>query len=244
MKSSLTLILAFVALVAFGQTANVPTNIRATNTLDGLADGGLGTSELLYGIPMAPGDIIGDEFLNENWRKSVVTLSGNGKKVEGYNCRYNIVSNELYFQSRTGEVRAVKGSKIKSFTLVDGNTDMVSEFVNANKFLIDGAPLDGFVQVIVDGKTPLYKYTEMEVIKPNYRPEFDMGSKDTKLVKKSTYYRAEGANLIKLNVSGKKKLAKSLGDQQSKMNTYTESFDSFDPGNEIHLADFFRYLNK
>ena len=71
-----------------------------------------------------------------------------------------------------------------------------------------------------------------------------MGSRDTKLVKKSTYYRADGINLIKLNVKNKKKFSKAFGDHQSKVQAYIQSFQSFDPYNEFQLAELFRFLNQ
>jgi hypothetical protein len=245
MKFCSIVLLTLSSAAAFGQLAtNLPANVRATNTLDGLKDGGLTNSEILYGIPMAPGDIIGDEFLNENWDKSVVNMKDSDKKIEGYRCRYNLASNELFFQTQTGEMRGLKGSKVKSFSLTDGNTGKVSEFISAGKFLDDGVPLDGFVEVLVDGKSVLYKRSEIDVIKPNYRQEFDMGSRDTKIVKKSAYYRADGANLVKLNVKNKKKFARAFGDQQSRIQNYMASSESFDPDNELQLIELFRFLNQ
>lgn len=245
MKIAVVTILTFSSIAAFSQTAtNLPSNVRAANTLDGLKDGGLTNSEILYGIPMAPGDIIGDEFFNETWDVSIVQLKDSEKKIEGYRCRFNLASNELFFQTSTGETRALKGNKVKSFSLTDSKTGKISVFVNAGKFLHDGAPLDGFVEVLADGKSGLYKRAEVDVIKPNYRQEFDMGSRDTKLIKKSSYYRNEGVNLIKLNVKNKKKFAKAFGADQSRVQAYVSSSPSFDPGNEFQLVELFRFLNQ
>jgi hypothetical protein len=245
MKLFYVLALTWLSFAANGQMAtSLPSNVRATNTLDGLKDGGLTNSEILYGMPMAPGDIIGDEFLNENWDKSEVSMKDSDKKIQDFPCRYNLATNELFFQTQTGEVRALKGSKVKSFSLTDGKTGKVSEFVSAGKFLEDGAPLDGFVEVLVDGKSGLYKRYQINVIKPNYRQEFDMGSRDTKLVKKSTYFRADGINLVKLNVKSKKKFPRAFGDQQSKVQMYVNASESFDPGNEFQLMELFRFLNQ
>lgn len=245
MRLLYALTLTSLSLTAFGQMAtSLPANIRATNTLDRLNDGGISSNEILYGIPLAPGDIIGDEFMNENWDKSSVSLKDSGKKIQGFRCRYNLVSDELYFQTNTGEVRALKGSKIKSFTLTNGNTGIDSEFINAGKFLEDGVPLDGFLEVLIDGPSALYKRTEINVIKPTYRQELDMGSRDTKLVKRSAYYRVDGVNLVKLNVKNKKKFVRAFGDQQSKVASYMDASSSFNPGNEFQLIELFRFLNQ
>jgi hypothetical protein len=118
----------------------------------------------------------------------------------------------------------------------------VSRFINANKFLADGSPLEGFVEVLVEGATPLYKRTEIAVIKPNYRQEFDMGSKDTKLIKKRAFFTAKGHDLLKLNTNNTKKLKRSLNEHQSKIDAFTSSAE-FDPDKEDDLIQLFQYLN-
>ena len=169
MKISILWFLLF-ALISLGYTQSVvPNNIRAANTLDRLVDlDGLSNADMLYGIPLPEGKVIGDTYLDVQWKAASILLYDKNKLIEGFPVRYDIHLNELEIKAKNG-VKVLKGDKVKSFVWMDSLTNSPVYFVNAKEFQNeDNVTLSGFFQVLTDGALPLFKKTRVSFKKADY----------------------------------------------------------------------------
>ncbi len=85
--------------IIFAQVA-MPNNLRAASTIDRISGfQGKTAPDFLYGIPYPPGKVIGDTYLDANWKNSIIQLYENDKIIEGYQTRYDIQLNEIEVKS-------------------------------------------------------------------------------------------------------------------------------------------------
>jgi len=196
--------------------AVVPNNIRAMSTLERLHDSDrLWNTDILYGIPLPEGKVIGDTYYDTNWRNCTILLYENGKLIEGYQARYDIQSDELEVKAKNG-IKVLKGNKVKSFVWADSITRVPAYFVNAKDFKTeDNVALTGFFQVLTDGSFPLLKKTAIDIKKANYNIQFNVGSTDDKILKKNKFYAINKTQVIELPSSKKKLLPLFAGDAET-----------------------------
>lgn len=170
---------------SFAQQAStvVPSNVRATNTIERLTDSnGLGTNEMLYGIPLPEGKVIGDTYLYPEWKRSAILLYEGNKLLEGYPIRYDIKADELDVKTPSS-VKVLAGKNIKSFIWIDSVSTVPNYFINAREYKLDGVSLAGFFEVLVNGNTPLFKKTRVTIKKADYNVQLSIGSRDDKILK-------------------------------------------------------------
>ena len=199
-----TLLVLITALEGQAQ-AVVPANIRATNTLEKLFDyNGIDEGDILYGIPLPEGKVLGDTYLDTHWRNSHVLLYENDKLIEGFPMRYDIHLDELEFKGKNG-IKALAGSKVKSFVLADSITRTPAYFINGKAFRNEsGVPFTGFFQVLTDGSVPLLKKTYIDIKKADYNVALNVGNPDDKILKKNNFYVLKENRVIELPTSRKK----------------------------------------
>jgi hypothetical protein len=227
--------------VAHGQSSAIPTNIRASYSMGSLSDGNaLGTSEVLYGVPAPEGKVVGDTYLSTYWRKSAVQLYKDDKLIEGYDTRYDIRSDVLDVKTTAG-VKVLEGKRIRSFSWKDSSRVDPVFFVNAHDYKMQGAPMTGFFEVLVDGPAPLFKYTTLHIKKADYNVSFDVGSRDDKILKQSTYYMGQGKSVVELDVP-KKKLLALFGDKATEMDKYIDDSE-VSLKKEVDLVKLFQHYN-
>jgi hypothetical protein len=205
--------------------AVVPPNVRATHTLDRLRESReFNTADLLYGIPLPEGTTIGDTYLDAHWKTSSILLYENEKLIEGFPIRYDIKADEMEVKSKKG-IKVLKGSKIKSFVWVDSVTKAPDFFVNAKDFKNESnVPYSGFFQVLTEGSLPLFKKTEIDIKKADYNIQFNVGSQDDKILKKSEFYALKDNQVIELP-SSRKKLVALFGDKSEAMEVFIKEND-------------------
>jgi len=69
----------------------LPDQIRIRQTLDGLSDlGGLSQNDMLYGIDIEPGRLLGDYYLDSKWNKASLLLYESDRMIDGYYVKYDI----------------------------------------------------------------------------------------------------------------------------------------------------------
>lgn len=223
------------------QTSAIPNNIRASYTMESLSDAtALGKNEILYGVPAPAGKVIGDTYLSTHWRKSVIQLYKDDKVVEGYDVRYDIQADALDVKTTAG-VKVLDGKRIRSFSWQDSSRLEPVFFVNAHDYKLNGVPVAGFFEVLVDGSAPLFKRTELYVKKANYNVSFDVGSRDDKILKQSSYYMGDGQRVAEVG-STKKKIIALFGDKADVMEKYIDD-NSLSPKKEMDLVRVFQYYN-
>jgi hypothetical protein len=185
--------------------AVVPANIRATNTLEKLFDyNGIDEGDILYGIPLPPGKVVGDTYLDTQWRNSNVMLYEQEKLIEGFPMRYDIHQDELEFKAKNG-IKVLAGDKVKSFVWADSITRTPAYFISGKAFRnVDDVPFTGFFQVLAEGSVPLLKKTYIDIKKADYNVALNVGSPDDKILKKNKFYVLKENRLVELPGSRKK----------------------------------------
>jgi hypothetical protein len=197
------------------------------------------TTDFFNGRPYVkpPSNVIGDINFNEEWRPASVTLyTDESKKIDGLLAKYNIYFNELDFNTTDG-VKALEGEKIKTFSIMDSS---LHNFINAKHFEKGNPPVVGFLEVIVVGEMPLYKFHYILVKNPDYSAVLNAGSRDTRLFKKHTFYTAKGNTLFE--IKGKKKMLLLFGEKASNVDQFIK-INHLSIGEQWDLIKIFRFSN-
>jgi hypothetical protein len=228
-------------IAAYSQAA-MPDNLRAASTLDRLTNfQGNNTPDMLYGIPMPPGKVIGDTYLSTDWKIATVLLYADNKIIEGFPTRYDIGTNELEFNAKNG-VKALSGEKVKSFVWIDSQTNTPSYFVNAKEFKnIDNVPFIGFFQILSDGTLPLMKRTKITVKKADYNAALNVGSPDDKILKSEELCYSKENKVFKMPGSNKKAVPV-FGDKAAEIKKFIDE-NSLSVGKEEDLIKIFDHFN-
>lgn len=240
-KISVVCILALLSVTSYSQTDSaLPTQIRAAQTMDNINE--LSSGEVLYGIPQPEGKVIGDTYLNTNWLQTTILLYEKDKLLEGYPVRYDIGLDELEIKGKKG-VKVLGGNKVKSFVMIDSITQKPNYYINAKEFRNeDNVKLIGFFQVLADGSKPLFKKTSIKVKKGDYNVQFDVGSRDDKLLRKYDYFTTDGERVTELP-SSNKKLFPFFGDKSKEIEEFVNT-NKLSAKNEQHLQKIFEYYNQ
>lgn len=201
-------IFLFVLAMESNAQAVVPPNIRATNTLEKLFDyNGIDEGDILYGIPLPEGKVVGDTYLDTHWKKANVMLYEKEALIEGFPMRYDMRLDELEFKGKNG-IKVLAGNKVKSFVWADSISRSPSYFINGKAFRNeDDVPFTGFFEVLTEGSVPLLKKTNVDIKKANYNLALNVGSPDDKILKKNKYYVLMENRLVELPGSRKKFLS-------------------------------------
>src|SRR5689334_8425733 len=126
----LIIVLLIACQYSFSQTA-VPTQIRAKMTLEGLGNG-LSKGDLLYGVPLPPGNVIGDAYLNKTWNPAKIFMYG-GKVIDGFAVRYDIKNEVLEIKARNG-IKILETRLIQTLVWADSTSGEQTFFVNAAEY--------------------------------------------------------------------------------------------------------------
>lgn len=206
------LVLVFVMLMAHDiYCQQVPSSSYITQrSLTSLAASGTKGGEFLFGIgPTYPGTE-GSFYLNLNWNKSSFTLKKNEKEIQGFHAKYDLRNSVLEILTTT-DIKVVDITKVLNLTWIDSITSKPQFFINAEQFTINETKLLGFLEILVDGKTSLFKHTSIFVQPPNYNVALNSGSKNNIIKKKEKYYLSMDRVTL-VEIKGKKSLMKELGD--------------------------------
>ncbi len=225
--------------------AVVPPNIRATNTLEKLFDyNGIDEGDILYGIPLPEGKVVGDTYMDTHWRMANVMLYDKEKLIEGFPMRYDIHLDELEFRGKNG-IKVLAGSKVKSFVWADSITRTPAYFINGKSFRNeDDVPFTGFFEVLEEGSVPLLKKTYISVRKADYNVAMNVGSRDDKILKKSKFYVLKQTRIIELPKSRKKFLAL-FNDKSSQLEAFIKENNllTYIEQDLEMILDYFNSLN-
>jgi hypothetical protein len=218
----------------------VPTNIRAANTLQELGNN-ITPNEIMYGIPLPPKEVIGDSYLVNQWRVSNILLYENNTLLKNYPTRYDLLRRELEVKSKSG-VRVLEDHKVKSFSLLDSVSQTPVYFVNGRDYRDESnTPFSGFFEVMADGKVPLLRQTVAKIKKANYTVQFDVGSRDDKIIKTNNVYYVKDGTLYNLPRSRKKLLAV-FENKSADVEKFLE-LNKLTINEHRHLRQIFEYYN-
>lgn len=224
---------------SFGQAA-IPPQLRAENTLDRISSkNSLSGSDILYGLPVPPGSIIGDNYLNKEWNQATFLLYQSEKMIEGYPAKFDIQSDLFEVKTNNG-IKILDNSKVKNVVWIDSLTSVPHYFVNGKEYRIEGVPSSGILEIVVDGIFPLFKKTELLVKEPTYNVAFDVGSRDKKIFKKEIIYYGKDKDLFK--VKNKKDVLAAAGDRAAEVEAFIKS-NKLNLNKETDIKRVFEFLN-
>lgn len=238
---SLVLLMTSIVSGAYAQWA-IPPYMRAQNTLTRLSEPirGMSSADLLYGIPMEPGIVIGDNYLDKKWNTATILLYQSETMIEGYPVKYDVKNDLLEIQSRSG-IKVLEGKKIKNLVWVDSITTQPHYFVNGGEYRYENSKLLGLLEVIVDGQIPLLKRSELNTKKPNYNAALDVGTRDTKIYFKDVFLYARGKELF--IVKNKEDVLKAAGDRSAEVEAFIKE-NKLNTNKQPGLKQVFEFLNK
>lgn len=203
--------------ISDAQNGAIPPVIRAQNTLDDISRGGVGPNTFLYGLPVQPGSLVGDFYLDNKWNKSRVLLYAGDKLLEGVLSRFDLKNQHLEIKVDNA-IKILEINRIKSLVWFDSETNQPSYYVNAQDYIFHETKLTGLLEVVVDGRLPLLKFTVITIKKADYNVALDVGSKDDKVLHKEILFFSLENNLHE--IKSKKSLATVFKDSQSKVEEF------------------------
>jgi hypothetical protein len=198
----------------------IPDNVRAANTLDALSKDIVST-HMIYGISETTGNVVGSVYLDDQWQKTFLTIRGSDRVMGPFLCRINLQTHQLEAKE-SDNMKALDGSKIRSFDFVNDETNERKHFINASDDALKGKPLMGFLEVLVDGKLSLYKKVNLIIKKPDYKPALNIGSKDTRIMKSEVLYYAVANNLTEIKAVRRKDFEKIFESAADVMREYAK----------------------
>lgn len=208
--------------------------------MDGMADmGGMTRSDVLYGIPVPPGRVIGDNYMDLKWNPASLLIYGSEKVIDGYHVRYDIKSEALEIKVDNG-IKMLMVNRIESLIWYDSLTSTPRAFVNGKGYTEDGVQMSGLLEVVQDGKVPLIKKTTLWVKRPDYIPAFDVGNRDEKIYKRENFYYAKGKEVFE--IKRKKDLLAIFGDKSNDVEEFIK-INRLNVKEEYGLQNVFEYYN-
>lgn len=156
-----------------------------------------GANHVYYGVKQRSGKVIGDIYLDKEWRKAVTIFYTEVVKrydpkapdsIAGYQVRVDLNNHYIEFNMSDG-VKAVEENTVKRLYLSSADGKSLVKLVNTREYGNTSPELQGFVQLLSSGpKLTVAKYVRLAVKEPTYNVALDVGEKDAKIFKKNEYY--------------------------------------------------------
>jgi hypothetical protein len=202
-------------------------------------------SRMIYGIPRTPGQLIGDNYLDTTFTETKVMLFNEDRIYAGTPGRLDIKNNLLEINTNLGP-RVVDGVRIKFFTMIRPpkfNSDNTSSvFVNTRNFKGDGEKINGFLEIITEGRLTLMIHHKAWLKKATYNEALSLGEVNDIVIKERTFYVSRGDMLTKLSVN-RKGILEATSDKRSEMEKYLKEND-FEYKNIKDLTQIIAHYNK
>lgn len=230
-------LIAFFAQISIGQNAMTNTTKDALNNLSGSQK--ISANSVMYGIPTPPSELMGDFFYDSTFVASKIVLVGD-KQVYESMARVDFKNDVLEIKSPEGN-RWVDGAKISFFTLAMKNSPNPVLFMNVRSFSLGSEKVNGFFEVLQEGKVILLQHTKISIRKPTYSAALGTGDINSKVIKISEYYCAIDGKIQKVNTS-KKGIMELFGDKKEEIAKFISSND-VDLKSRGGLSNLFNYYN-
>jgi len=221
--------------MTFSQSGMNNTTKDALNNLSGSQK--INANSVIYGVPTAPSEVIGDFFYDSTFVESKVVLVGDKTVYETFG-RFDIKNDVLEIRSFGGN-RWVDGNKISFFTLKQKNTLNPTLFINVKNFICDEAKKNGFFEVLQEGKGLFLQYTKLTIRKPTYVPALGTGDLNSKVIREVEYFYAMDSKATKISNS-KKSMIAIFGDKKDDVAKFISQND-LDLKSKYGLIKLFNY---
>lgn len=155
----------------------------------GRNNGKIGIGDVFVNLPSANdgGEVVGDPYWDFHWGSSALELYNRKQLIENYLTRYDIRQHEFEFKF-DNDIKVLRGDLVKTVIWKDSLTQQPRYLVNAKDYREDNVQLLGFFEVLVDSTNSLFKKVYLEILKPDFSPALNVGSKNTRIIKKENYY--------------------------------------------------------
>jgi len=244
----------FLSLLLCANFALAQTDAALTNTMrDEINNGYLEISpyRIINGVAQAPGKVTGDVYLNPEWQMADVWFYPEvvarvdpkaSDKVSKIPVRLDLSNQYLEFNLPEG-VKAIEAGSIKKIEFKD--LAGLHTFLNVKQYGLRNNEMQGFVEVLSDGKIKVVKHTKLFLKQPTYNVALNVGERDAKLIKQSEYYTVEGKNapvLVKFKPTNNalKKLMKS---KAKKVESFMDA-EQLNPKKDEDLVRILAYYNE
>lgn len=159
-------------------------------------------NSMVFGVPLPPGEVEGDYYLNTDFQPAQFVLATSTKLYEDFMIRYDLRSNLIEINYDDG-IRGLDGNKVKYFELASPRGYI--RYINSSQTGGSGEdlPANLFLQVMVDDDIPLYRYEKIHVKKADYNIALNVGSRNDEIIKKPAYLTIVNGKAIELK-KGKK----------------------------------------
>ncbi len=221
--------------MAFSQNTMTNTTKDALNNLSGSQK--INANSVMYGVPTAPSQVIGDFFYDSTFVESKVVLVGDKTVYETF-ARLDLKNDVLEIRSVGGN-RWIDGNKISFFTLNQKNTVSPTLFFNVKNFICEEEKKNGFFEVLQEGKGLVLQYTKLSVRKPTYVPALGTGDLNYKILREIEYFYAIDGKAKKISNS-KKSMIAIFGDKKDDVAKFI-SQNELDLKSRNGLSKLFNY---
>lgn len=210
-------------------------------TLERMGSQGAGGASVPLASMGAPKPgIVGDVYLNQDYRNATFLLYDENKVAKGYPSKLDLQRNEFDIKLQVG-IRTLAGSQVKSLVWSDSASQMPQYFVNGKEFKdAEDAPYYGFFQILAEGELTLLKMTTLTFKPADRAVVHSVGNKDNQFLKKAKLYYAIGPTALKL--PGKKGIRQLFGPHMDAMLKFIE-VNQIDLDKESHVQATFEYFN-
>jgi hypothetical protein len=238
MKKVYLLILCILPSLALCQA--IPSNIRAQISAERLSRANFERLDnAIVGMPIPPGQVIGDTYMDSKWNLGSLMISDKNSAIEGYLMKYDIKSQNIEIKTPTG-IRVLDVKRVQHLVWLDSLTQLPHYFVNSVKYKMNGSPMVGLMEVMVDGQRSLFKRTVVNSKSPTYVPAMDVGSRDKEYYKKSDFFYNDGENVFE--IKSKKRLIESFADLGPDVEKFMKA-NNLDARSASDLTKVFEFYN-
>jgi intein-encoded DNA endonuclease-like protein len=249
MKKLMFLLTTIVCLKLSAQNTMMQNTKDALN-LDGVKIG-QHTSTMLYGFDTRTSEVLGSYYLDLDWSlatvkfypKAISTPKGIVKldSLEDVQVRVILNGNDVEFNTPDG-IKVISGTLIKSFSMVKPN-QLPKNYISTLEFVDNyDKTKPSFFEVLVEGKTKLLEYIKITIQKPDYVEAFNVGSKDTKIVKEKQLFINRGNEVLRFSAN-KKDLFELMSDKKTEIETYIKQ-NNLSIKDRSDLLKIFQYYNQ
>lgn len=197
------------------------------------------TFQTIYGKPLPPAEVIGDNFLDTTFVKGKLVLFKDSIVYGGIPSRLDLKNDLIEIQTDQG-LRVLDGFRIKLFVLdyPNGSSRLL---VNTKNFKFEEQAPNGFLEVLTSGNMTFGVYNRIWVRQPTYNASLGSGDPDIKIMKEKDYYYIKGNQAVKFS-SNKKNLLGIFENKKSEMSTFFAE-NNLNFKNPADIAKAFAYYN-
>jgi hypothetical protein len=227
--------LVLLSAVAFGQNEDF---LHKRYIVERLSDINSLQTGSIPNLPSAPPGLQGDVYLTAHFQESTFTLFKGEQKLNSFFSKLDLQRNEFNLVTQQG-IRVLNGDLVRSVVGLDSTTKIPHYYFNGKSFKSpSGVTYSGFFELLVEGNIPLLKRTEVEFLKANFSPALNVGSKDHKYIKNTSFFYLKDGVLQPIS---KKNFFAIFGERQQEVQQFGKSKKL---KSENDLISIFEYYNK